>query len=148
MLLPTNPSGSACGVALVPDATTGHVRLNGARLGPGLHVLRHADRVALDDRAVWLAVAATADEVAYDPEVHGSPVFCHRTKVRLEKGDAMVICRGTPEADCGLMFTAAAWNTGIPCHSCGARPGDAGWMPPPAEHRGSLAELLGLAGEV
>jgi hypothetical protein len=134
-------------VALVPDATTGRVHLNGARLGPDLHVLRHADRVALEGRAVWFAIAATPDEVLYDPETHGDPVFCHRTKARLKEGDPMVICRGTPEADCGMMFTAAAWSAGIPCHSCGAQPGDSGWMPPPTEHRGSLAELLGLAGE-
>ncbi len=147
MLLPTEPSGSSCGVALVPDASTGRVLLNGVRLGPGMHVLRHADRVALDGRAVWFAIAVAPDEVLYDPEVHGHPVYCHRTKARLTEGDPMVICRGTPKADCGMMFTAAAWSAGIPCHSCGALPGEPGWTPPPSERRGSLIELLELVGE-
>ncbi len=147
MLLPTKPKGRTCGVALVPDACTGRVLLNGVRLRPGMHVLRHADRVALDGRAVWLAIVAAPDEVLFDPEVHGDPVYCHRTKARLKEGDAMVICRGTPEVDCGMMFTAAAWGAGIPCHSCGAQPEDPGWTPPPSERAGSLAELLALVAE-
>ena len=142
MVLPTEPSGSTCGVALVPDASTGRVLLNGVRLGPGMHVLRHADRVALDRQAVWFAIAVAPDEVVFDPEIHGDPVYCHRTKARLKPGDEMVICRGTPKADCGMMFTAAAWSAGIPCHSCGAQPGDPGWTPPPSERSGSLVELL------
>ena len=147
MLLPTRPTGSACGVALVPDACTGRVLLNGVRLRPGMHVLRHADRIALDGRAVWLSIAATPDEVLFDPQVHGDPVFCHRTKARLKEGDPMVICRGTPEVDCGMMFAAAAWGAGLPCHSCGAQPGDPGWTPPLPERGGSLVELLQLAAE-
>lgn len=144
MLLPTEPSGSECGVALVPDAATGPVLLNGVRLGPGLHVLRHADRVALNGQGVWFAIQAAADEVLYDPEVHGDTEYCLRTKTRLKAGDPMVICRGTPKADCGMKFTAAAWSAGIPCHSCGALPGDPGWVPPPSERRGTLIELLEL----
>ena len=147
MLLPTKPTRRTCGVALVPDACTGRVLLNGVRLRPGMHVLRHADRVAMDGRAVWFAIAATPDEVRFDPEVHGDPVFCHRTKARLTEGDPMVICRGTPEADCGMMFTAAAWGAGLPCHSCGAQPGDRGWTPPSSERSGALAELLELVAE-
>ncbi len=147
MLLPTTPAGNRCGVALVPDAWAGGVLLNGVRLRPGMHVLRHADRVTLDGRAVWFAIAAAPDEVRYDPEVHGQPVYCHRTKARLKEGDPMVICRGTPAADCGMMFTAAGWNAGVPCHSCGATPGDVGWTPPPSERRGTLIELLKLVEE-
>ena len=131
----------------MPDASTGRVLLTGVRLWPGMHVLRHADRVALDGQSVWFAVAAAPDEVLYDPEAHGDPVYCHRTKARLKAGDEMVICRGTSEADCGMMFTTAAWSAGIPCHSCGALPGDPGWTPPPSERRGSLIELLELVKE-
>ena len=147
MLLPTKPTGSTCGVALVPDASTGQVLLNGVRIGPGMHVLHHADRVALEGQTVWFAIAAAPDEVLYDPEIHGHPVYCHRTKARLEEGDPMVICHGTPKAECGMMFTAAGWNAGIPCHSCGARPGDPGWTPPASERRGSLIELFELVEE-
>jgi hypothetical protein len=144
MLLPTEPARNTCGVALVPDASGGGVLLNGVRIGPGMHVLRHADRVAQNGRSVWFAIAAAPDEVAYDPEIHGDPVFCHRTKARLTPGDAMVICRGTPKADCRMMFTSAAWDAEIPCHSCGALPGESGWTPPPSELGSSLAELLAL----
>ena len=147
MLLPIKPSSDRCGVALVPDASTGRVLLNGVRLGPGMHVLRHADHVALDGQAVWFAIAAAPDEVLYDPDVHGHPVYCHRTKAPLDGGDSMVICRGTPEGDCGMMFTATAWSAGIPCHSCGALPEDPGWTPPQSERSGSLAELLALVEE-
>ena len=112
-----------------------------------MHVLRHADRVALDGQAVWFAIAAAPDEVLYDPEIHGHPVYCHRTKARLKAGDPMVICRGKPKGDCGMMFTASAWSAGIACHSCGALPGDSGWTPPPSERRGSLIELLALVEE-
>ena len=147
MVLPTEPAGSTCGVALVPDAFTGHVLLNGVRIGPGMHVLRHADHVALDGQAVWFAIAAAPDEVVVDPEIHGGPVFCHRTKTRLKPGGEMVICRGTPKADCGMMFTAGAWSAGVRCHSCGALPGDPGWTPPPSERSGSLFELLKIVEE-
>ncbi len=147
MLLPTKPTGCTCGVALVPDACTGRVLLNGVRLRPGMHLLRHADRVAMDGRAVWFAIATEPDEVLFDPEVHGDPVYCHRTKARLGEGDPIVICRGTPEADCGMMFTAAAWGAGLPCHSCGAQPADPGWTPPQAERGGSLVDLLKLVAE-
>ena len=147
MLLPTKPAGRTCGVALVPDACTGRVLLNGVQLRLGMHVLRHADRVALDGRTVWFAIAAAPDEVLFDPEIHGDPVYCHRTKARLKPGDEMVICRGMSKADCGMMFTAAAWSAGIPCHSCGALPGDPGWTPPPSERTGSLVELLELLAE-
>ena len=147
MVLPTEPSGGRCGVALVPDAFTGRVLLNGVRIGPGMHVLHHADHVALDSRSVWFAIAATPDEVVFDPEIHGHPVYCHRTKARLKPGDEMVICRGTPKADCGMKFTAGAWSAGIPCHACGAEPGDPGWTPPPSERSGSLVELLRLVEE-
>lgn len=147
MLLPTKPARNTCGVALVPDASMGGVLLNGVRLRPGMHVLHHADRVALDGQTVWFAIAAAPDEVQYDPEAHGEAVYCHRTKARLEVGDPIVICRGTPRADCGMIFTAAAWGAGIPCHSCGALPEDPGWTPPPSESRGSLIELLDLVDE-
>lgn len=148
MLLPTEPARDRCGVALVPDASTGGVLLNGVRIGPGMHVLRHADRVSLNGQAVWFAIAAASDEVTYDPDVHGHPVYCHRTKARLKAGDPIVICRGTPQSDCGMMFTASAWSAGIPCHSCGAQPDEPGWTPPTSERRGSLVELLALADEV
>jgi hypothetical protein len=148
MLLPTKPARNTCGVALVPDASMGGVLLNGVRLRPGMHVLHHADRVALDGQTVWFAIAAAPDEVQYDPETHGEAVYCHRTKARLEVGDPIVICRGTPRADCGMIFTAAAWGAGIPCHSCGALPEHPGWTPPPSESRGSLIELLDLVDEV
>lgn len=109
-----------------------------------MHVLHHADRVSLNGRAAWFAIAAAPDEVLYDPQLHGDAVYCHRTKVRLNAGDAMVICGGTPAASCGMMFTAAAWEATIPCHSCGALPGDPGWQPPSAGGRGTLADLLAL----
>jgi hypothetical protein len=145
MLLPTGPSGRTCGVALVPDESKASVLLNGVRLRPGMHVLHHADRVSLNGRAAWFAIAAAPDEVLYKPQLHGDAVFCHRTKARLTAGDPMVICGGTPEASCGMMFTAVAWEARIPCHSCGALPGAPRWQPPPSEDRGSLTELLELA---
>ncbi len=145
LLLATEPKDGLCGVVLVPDPMSGHARLNGVRLGGGLHLARHGDRVDLGRRSAWFAVAAVPDRVTYDPELHGEAVFCLRTKARLKPGDDMVECCGKPERPCGMRFKAEAWVDTLPCPDCGASPGQEPWRPPPSPRESSLQRLLLLA---
>jgi hypothetical protein len=144
VLVAEEPSHGVCGVALVPDGISGRARLNGIRLGPGVHLLRHRDQMALDDQKIWFAIAAVPDEVAYDPDVHGESVFCLRTKARLKGGEAIVVCPGPPEAECGMLYRASAWGMGAPCHHCGAFPSREGWVPREPVSGSSLAGLFEL----
>lgn len=147
LLTPIEPAADMCAVALIPDASATMTLVNGARVQAGLHVLRHADHLVVDGRTIWTSITATPDDVDYDPRVHGDPLYCFRTKARIEVGDRIVVCRGRPDIDCGMKFSAAAWSTGIACHRCRASPADPGWMPPAPRQSGSLEQLLHLATE-
>ena len=147
VLMPIEPRGDACAVALVPDACESVALLNGALVRCGFHVLHHADRLAVDGREIWVSIAAAPDEALYDPAVHGDPVYCLRTKARLAPGDRMIVCGGTARVECGMRYAAAAWGAGIPCHACGASPEGDAWAPPEPRSSGSLEQLLRLARE-
>lgn len=141
LITPVDPTSDLCAALLRPDQSKANVGVNGQRVAPGLHALHHGDRVTVDDRDIWIGVRVTPDQRAYDPDHDGDPVYCARTRVRLEPGAPMVLCRGTPRADCGLRFTTSAWATGIPCHNCGATDDGSTWSPP---HPSGSDELEGL----
>jgi hypothetical protein len=145
LLLPTDPEGGVCGAVLVPEASSRRARLNGIRLGGGLHVVRHGDRVDLGARSAWFAVAAEPDRVIYDPELHGERLFCLRTKAQLKPGDAIVVCAGTPDQPCGMKYKASAWVDTMACHHCGAVSAQTTWTPPAPTGGASLERLLLLA---
>lgn len=145
--MPIEPAADVCAVALIPDASETTTLVNGARIQAGFHLLRHADHLMVDDRPIWTSITVTPDEVDYDPDVHGDPLYCFRTKARMKVGDRIVVCPGRPEFHCGMKFTAAAWSTSIACHRCGTSPADPGWAPPTSRPSGSLEQLLNVATE-
>jgi hypothetical protein len=137
--LETLPSSS------LPANPEDRVRINGLPVGPGMHVLRHADRLELGSLLVWLSADARPETTTYDPQRDGETVFCARTKVRLAAGDEIVRCPSVPGVDCDLIYRASAWEAALKCHGCGfdrsARP----WSPPSARRSLSLEDVLAEA---
>jgi hypothetical protein len=134
--------GDICATVMRPDDSIAALSINGCDKGPGLHLLRHGDRFTVDGRELWVSVRTAHDHVPYDPERHGEPAFCARTKSRLRAGEPIVVCAGTPATDCGMRYTDAAWATGIPCHGCGASLDASSWSPPRVPAGGCLEDLL------
>ena len=118
------------GALLVPDSATQAVSRAGLRLRPGMHPLRHADSLQIGAAALWVSAEGTPDRTTYDPNLHGSDVFCARTKARLKVGDAIVICPGIPTVSCGLVYKATAWTPQLACPRCKFDPQQAPWAPP------------------
>jgi hypothetical protein len=147
LVAPIEPHGAACAALLKPDGTKADVRLNGLRIAAGLHVLQHGDRLSVDDREIHLAIRARHHHDRYDPDRHGDPIYCARTKSRLQLDDPMVLCGGKPSTPCGLPYAEAAWAADIACHGCGATTDEPGWSPPPVEASGRLDALLHLVSE-
>jgi hypothetical protein len=137
--------GRAIGALLVPDALAGGVAIAGVPAGPGLHALRHADRVDLAGHPFWISADTEPVECGYDPTRHGEDQRCLRTKTRLVAGEAIVVCPGTPAAACGGLFKRAAWRPTLRCHQCGHDPTARRWQPPRRGPGARLAELLALA---
>ena len=138
------PDDSACSVLLRPEGSTVELRINGIGASSGLHVLRHGDHISVDGRDLWVSVRATPDHETYDPRRHGTPAYCARSKARLQPDDEVVVCRGRPDRDCGLLYTADAWSLGIPCHECGAEADAPEWSPPAETKDASVEELMRL----
>jgi hypothetical protein len=137
----------ALAVALVPDELERVAFLNGIALGSSMHVLRHADLLELSEKRVWVSTGATPTAIPYDVELHGRDVFCMRTKARLKPGEAIVVCPGTSRESCGMIYKAAAWETGLPCHHCRFDPKAPAWSPPVPKTKEArpLERLLRLA---
>ncbi len=137
----------AVAVIVVPEAFTSPIRLNssirrnGARLGAGVHILKHADCLECGGQRLWAARDEAAAEVPYDPAIQGENIFCARTKARLKaQVDLVVIC---PGLSCGTMYRADAWRLQLPCHVCNFDPRGAAWQPPRMKQR-TLDGLLHL----
>lgn len=144
----------ACAAVLVPSKHDRPVRLNRVGLPAGMHLLAHGDRLDAGGRIFWVSLRAVAEETVYDPGVHGEDCFCFRSKARLEAGDAIVICPGTPEMPCDMIFKASAWKrasaskAGVRCHNCRFDPSAPAWKPAaPKEGRSVLDELFERAGQ-
>ena len=122
----SHPNAGAIGALLVGGGGC-HVALNGIILTTGLHALRHADHIEIDQRSFWVSRETSVEEVPYDPVTHGDDVYCLLTKARFPPGHAIVICPGVSGDSCGAIFTAAAWQmamqSGMRCPRCGFRSG-------------------------
>jgi hypothetical protein len=129
--------------AIVPVGLAAYVTLNHQPLGPGITVLAHQDRLAVDESVCCISAEGSDAPVAYDPAVHGDNLFCARTKARLAPGEPVVAC---PGVGCGLLYKAEAWCIGLPCAACQFDPQKGGWRPTTARAKGTtLNELLQLA---
>ncbi len=150
-LMPIDSVRQVVAVVFVPNQAGGKVARNRIRLAPGLHELRHADRLDVHHDTFWISVESSAEETEYDPEQHPSDAFCFLTKARLNRGDLITICPGTPETTCGLLYKQEAWvmahqsPTPFGCPNCGFTPARAAWAPPARRSRQSLNRLFQLA---
>lgn len=122
----------ACYAGVLVVGAGAAVRRNDLPCVPGLHPLRHADRLQVGDGVLWVSADLDAAPQPYDPVEHGDDQFCQRTKARLTAGESIVICPGTPREYCGAKFKAAAWALRLPCHACGHDPRARRWRPQPA----------------
>ena len=129
ILVPTVPASGICGVLLVPNDSEKKAKLNGALLGPDLQLLRHTDRLEFGRHTVWIGVVSEADETHYEPAHHGESVLCVRTRGHLETGESIVLCPGTPDRDCGMIYKASAWSEEMPCQECGFDASAPHWEP-------------------
>jgi len=118
--------------------------VNGSRVSAGMLLLHHGDRIDAGGNTYWVAASVTPREELYDPEVHDPDQFCFRTKIRFSPGDPVVLCPGPPGRRCGILYSKAAWATGLPCHaqSCQFDPKAPAWQPPRARAASSVAALL------
>lgn len=150
-IVPIDPVRQVICVLLIPWRVAGRVTCNGIALLPGLHELRHADRLEWDHKVFWISTEFSAEETEYDPAKHPSDAFCFLTKARLAAGDPIVICPGTANTPCGMIFKHAAWamaqqaGTALGCPNCGFNPARDGWTPPAEKPAGELDRLLELA---
>jgi hypothetical protein len=149
-VLPVEPLRQVVGVALVPGQATDQVVCNGLPLVPGLHELRHADRLDVRHQTFWISTEFSAEETEYDPSAHPPEAFCFLTKARLAQGDPIAICPGTPDTPCGMIYKQAAWvmaqqsGAAFGCPNCGFSPARAAWAPPVQRRAESLDQLLEL----
>ncbi len=140
-------------VVLVPRQAVEKVARNGIPLAPGLHELRHADRLDVHRETLWISAELSAEKTVYDPVKHPPDAFCFLTKARLNEGDSIAICSGTPETSCGVIYKEAAWDmaqespTPFKCPNCGFDPVRAAWVPPVKRANQSLEQLFQLVAQ-
>jgi hypothetical protein len=146
---PIVPCDGIVAVALVNAApATGVVTLNGSPAANGLHPLRHADRLEVAGRTLWIVAESDLLRVRYAADQHGPEVRCGLTKARLREGQEVVICPGVPGTPCGVVYGASAWdaviqaNPRMKCTRCGYRSGQAAWQPPVPKPRKELLDGL------
>lgn len=149
-LIPSDAVRGTLGGLLVPQELARKVTRNGVPLAPGVHALRHADRLEYEGRAWWVAVGREVSAVPYDAVTHGEDVYCFITKARLQEGELIVVCPGPAGADCGAIYREAAWemvqqsNARFRCPRCGFDPAAGDWQPT-LPRRSNVAQLLELA---
>jgi hypothetical protein len=146
LLLPTHDAAPTSSALLVPQAFRQQASVNGVPLGPGVHLVEHADQLSIgNDVVYWIAQQLVPREQSYDPTIHGEDKFCARTKARINTADRIVICPGLPRRRCGLIYRVEAWAIGVACHGCKFDPSAPGWTPPPPALRSRINELLRIA---
>jgi hypothetical protein len=142
-LLPTKSVDGIAVLLVPPSGCAGSC--NGIPLGPGTHVIQHADRIDIDDLTFWVAASNAVEIVAYDPDVHGADVFCLLTKARLQPGADIVCCPG-----CGMIYRSAAWemvldaDSKFRCPGCRFDPFAGEWEPT-LPRTSSLDRIIELA---
>jgi len=150
LVAPIPPLDAHVAVALVAPNSLSDVTCNGRPLSAGLWALRHADRLDVDGRSVWIAVETSVDETQYDAATHGADVHCFITKKRLVAGDEIAICPGTPGKTCGAIYALAAWRLALKstrpfrCPGCGFSPTKAVWQPQLPQPNKTLEKLLDI----
>lgn len=150
LVAPIPQLGEHIAVALVAPHALGDVSCNGRPLSAGLWPLRHADRLDVDGRSIWIAVETSVDEMRFDPATHGVDVHCFITKKRLAAGDEIAICPGTPGKSCGAIYALAAWRLAqkstrpFKCPGCGYSPTKAVWQPQLPQPNKTLEKLLNI----
>jgi hypothetical protein len=152
LIQPISPDDGVVAVAHVtPRTTYGLVAVNRIAVAPGLHPLRHADRLDIADRRFWISAEFAPQRTQYVPASHGADVRCYLTKAKLREGQDIVICPGFAGTRCGVIYTTQAWdaviqqNPQMKCPNCGYRPTESAWQPPPAtSHREILHGLCKL----
>lgn len=153
VLAETRDTPGMVGALLVPDALHGVVRSDGVPLRSGLHLVRHGGELTVGSQTLWVAESRAADEVLYDPLVHGDGVSCYLTHSPFVDGEPIVVCPGTSASECGRLFRAPAWQTALgpgsrlSCPNCGFRPVSNEWTPPSANEETRLQALLNFEGE-
>lgn len=144
LIVPGAPGDRGVAMLMIPEELAGRVACNGQPLAAGAHVLSDRDRLDFGPMQVWVSRGAHAAEVRYNPAQHGADVFCARTRGRLHPGETIVICPGTSNVRCGMLYKAEAWALGLRCHYCGFDPRAQNWKPPVKEKE-HWNELLRLA---
>ncbi len=139
-ILPVDPPGEGAAV-LVPDSAK-RPAVNRIPMGPGLHLIRHGDRLEVAGQRWWVDVSAVAEPTVFDPELHGSDLFCAATRARFKSGDQIVVCPGRQGHACGLIYLQVAWEASNACHGCGSNHSPEPWAPPKNPASSWLAELL------
>jgi hypothetical protein len=138
-------------VVVVPENLSQSVTRNGVSLPPGLHELRHSDRLDYNGRSFWVSSDPKAEEVQYEPAIHGASVTCAYTKAPIQEGDSVVACPGKPGTPCGAVYGADAWRLAmeserpVKCLLCGYDSKQPKWEPPQPRAKIDLEEILQLA---
>jgi hypothetical protein len=153
IIQPIVPHDGVVAVAYVARTTTQRpVAVNGAVVAQGLYPLRHADRLDIARRRLWISAEFAPLRTQYAPASHGADVRCCLTKSKLRAGQDIVICPGVPGTRCGVVYKAQAWdaviqqNPQMKCPNCGYRPQESAWQPPPTKPRKEVLDgLLQLA---
>ena len=139
--------GRVVGQLLIAPAQPHAVFVDGLGVGPGMHALRHGQRVEFGGTTAWVAGDPAPIERTYDPAIDGAEQRCLRTKVRLVAGEPITVCPGTDARPCGGLFRRAAWTAGLVCHVCGFDPAARRWRPPVSAASDALRRLLALGGD-
>lgn len=148
LLQPANHVGAVGLLMFSCDST--HVLLNGLPIAVGAHAVRHGDRIDVGDQTFWVSVDSHAEEVGYDPAIHGDDVFCFLTKARIVAGQMIKICPGTPGTSCGVIYKSDAWDmafrsdTPMKCPNCGNSSERGRWQPPEQKTKRSLDGIFQL----
>lgn len=139
--------GRVVGQLLVAPAHPSGVFVDGLGVGPGMHALRHGQRIEFGGTTAWVAGDPAPIERSYDPAADGAEQRCLRTKVRLVAGEPITVCPGTDARPCGGLFRRSAWTAGLVCHVCGFDPAARRWRPPASWRTDNLRRLLALGGD-
>lgn len=142
--------GDIRAVALVPPNLDQLISINGVPVSAGLHGLRHADQIHVGQQCFWISTATGVEEAVFDPEIH-TEEFCFLTKSRLQRGDAIILCPGTPGVTCEKIYKKNSWDMAMrsttlaKCMNCGFTPNQSEWQPPQAKERRDHDDILRLA---
>lgn len=136
--------GLCAALALVPVGLDDLVTIDGIAVRAGMHALPHGAEIAFGRRRVLVALEPEADEMPYDPLLHGEELACFRTRRSFTPGEVIVLCPGSPGRPCGNAYARDVWSELLRCPSCGLVPSEEHWKPAPRRRAGArLDRILG-----